>query len=414
MEISQQMNQNGCLFSINTSGVVLEVMYDSITKGSLIVGQNILQNCTITTNQKKMENVIHTILKRQAVFNWDVQFDTSDDLSDVKISGIHNKDTIFLLATKTTYDAFKIIEEIFKILKHSSHECDSHLPHNNLEAISLTNQDMQLFDEISLLNNELVNLQRELTKKNIQLEQLNSTLELKVNQRTEKIQKLLIEKDEFIQNLGHDLKTPLGPLITILPVLKKSCSTSEHDDMFDTVIRNVFLIKNVVQKSLEIARLNSPNTHLFIKDIELKPIIEDVLSDYHDEIVNNHIRITNAIPPSLKVKADKKAIQTVFANLLSNAITFRRDPCDVSFSVKKSNSEVIICCEDNGIGLSSDQIDHVFDEFYKVDGSRHDLANTGLGLSLSKRIVQMHNGKIWVESEGLNQGSSFFVQIPLA
>ena len=74
---------------------------------------------------------------------------------------------------------------------------------------------------------------------------------------------------------------------------------------------------------------------------------------------------------------------------------------------------VIVSIKDNGIGLTSDQIDHIFDEFYKADESRHDIDSIGLGMTICKRIVELHGGRIWIESHGINKGSIVYFTLPL-
>jgi signal transduction histidine kinase len=94
-------------------------------------------------------------------------------------------------------------------------------------------------------------------------------------------------------------------------------------------------------------------------------------------------------------------------NLLINAVKFTPGKGSIVFKAEKKKDFVKISITDSGIGLTPEQIEHVFEEFYKVDPSRHDLDSSGLGLSICKRIVEKHGGTIWVESPGLEKGSTF-------
>ena len=109
-----------------------------------------------------------------------------------------------------------------------------------------------------------------------QLENINRNLEDEVNKRTEEIQKLLKQKDEFIHQLGHDLKNPLGPMLNIIPVLEKHETDQRYKEMLGVVQRNVQYMKNLVVKTIELAQLNSPNTYFTLVDINLSGLIKEV------------------------------------------------------------------------------------------------------------------------------------------
>jgi len=102
-------------------------------------------------------------------------------------------------------------------------------------------------------------------------------------------------------------------------------------------------------------------------------------------------------------------MKELFDNLISNAVKYSQpDGVTITLDAQKKDDNIIVSIKDTGIGLESNQIEHVFDEFYKVDYSRHDLQSTGLGLSICKRIVEKHGGRIWVESQGKGKGSTFY------
>jgi signal transduction histidine kinase len=109
------------------------------------------------------------------------------------------------------------------------------------------------------------------------------------------------------------------------------------------------------------------------------------------------------------VLADLIQIKELFDNLISNAVKYSQENnVKITLDAKKLDDFIVVSVKDAGIGLEPQQIQHVFDEFYKADYSRHDLKSTGLGLSICKRIVEKHGGHIWVESLGKGKGSTFF------
>jgi signal transduction histidine kinase len=97
---------------------------------------------------------------------------------------------------------------------------------------------------------------------------------------------------------------------------------------------------------------------------------------------------------------------------LNNAIKYTNGPGTVLIDAKQDHAFVTVSIKDTGIGMSDQQLNKIFDEFYKADASRHDFDSSGLGLSICKRIVEKHNGRIWAESEGLGKGSTFYFTVP--
>jgi len=241
------------------------------------------------------------------------------------------------------------------------------------------------------------------------LQVMNKELERKVQDRTAEISALLKQKDEFIGQLGHDLKTPLTPLNILLPIVKEREQDPQLKEFLETIINNVRYMKNLVIKTLTLAQLNSPNTQLELRDIDLSIQIHDSLDLQRTLSEGKDIVFENNIPAETIVQVDLLQIRELFNNLISNAVKYsQEDEVKITIDAKEMDDFIVISVKDTGMGLDSDQIPHVFEEFYKADYSRHDLQSTGLGLSICKRIVEKHGGRIWVESQGKGKGSTFF------
>ena len=102
-------------------------------------------------------------------------------------------------------------------------------------------------------------------------------------------------------------------------------------------------------------------------------------------------------------------MEELLDNIISNAVKYSKEEAGkIIIDAQENNDEVKLSIEDNGQGMQKDQIEHIFDEFYKADESRHDFESTGLGLTICKRIIEHHGGKIWVESKGLGKGTTFY------
>ena len=263
---------------------------------------------------------------------------------------------------------------------------------------------------------ELVHANAMERKAREELRELNDSLEQKVEERTSEIEKLLRHKDEFITQLGHDIKTPLTPLTSLLPIIEKKVTDPELNELLGICTRNVSYIKNLVVGTLQLARLNSKDTVFDIRENKLLDIVNSVLFDNKTVFENNSIEIENRIDEKTIVFADGLRLREVFCNLISNTIKFTKDGGTVTIDVTEADYEgdgfAEISVMDTGIGLNEEAKTHLFEEFYKADQSRHELDSSGLGLVICKRIVEKHGGKIWAESPGRDKGTTFYFTIP--
>jgi signal transduction histidine kinase len=248
--------------------------------------------------------------------------------------------------------------------------------------------------------------QKELKQAHEKLQNLNKELEEKVKKRTFQIQDLLKQKDEFINQLGHDLKNPLNPLINLFPILERDEKNPERKEMFAVIKRNLDYMRNLVIKTIELARLNSPNTRFSFESLNLAEIINNGLEKNKPLFELNNVKIKNKINNNLFVKADKLRLEELFDNLMINAVKYSPYGGLITFNAKKDDDFVTISINDTGRGIEKNQIDHIFEEFYKTDQSRHDFESSGLGLPICKRIVEKHGGKIWAKSPGPGKGTT--------
>jgi len=246
-----------------------------------------------------------------------------------------------------------------------------------------------------------------------ELKVLNKDLEKKVEERTEDIQRVLEQKDEFVNQLGHDLKNPLGPLLNLLPIIEKRESDPRQKEMLNVINRNVQYMRNLVTKTIQLAQLKSPSTGLKYEQIDLRKEIHEVLSNNRLFFDEHNIDVENLISEPLMIEADTLKLQEVFNNLLNNAVKYSKDGGGtITINQQTNDDSITISIQDDGVGMTAEQLEKVFTEFYKADSSRHDFDSSGLGMPICKRIVELHGGKIWVESEGLGKGSTFCFTLP--
>ncbi len=223
-------------------------------------------------------------------------------------------------------------------------------------------------------------------------------------------------KNDFINNMTHELKTPISTISLASQMLKDS-SISEKDKNY----RQISVIiddesKRLgfhVEKVLQMAIIDKGGVELKCKKINLHELIEQILLNINLKLTEKNGRITpNLKAQKVEVLADELHLSNVFTNLLDNAIKYSKQNPLIEVDTKNINGHVVVSIKDNGIGIRKENQKKVFEKFYRVPtGNIHDVKGFGLGLSYVKKIVEQHKGHIHLSSE-TGKGSEFKVYIP--
>jgi PAS domain S-box-containing protein len=246
-------------------------------------------------------------------------------------------------------------------------------------------------------------------------------LEAKVDERTKaleaeknKVEELLQLKTQFINQLSHDLRTPLTPINTLLPIIKQDLTNEESIRQIDMIMRNAKYMNKLITDILNLARLEIPHTTMEKQKTNIKTIIEDAIDSNHTELAKNNMQAQLEADEELpEVTADPLRILEVLNNLTSNAIKYGKTGQKITYKIQKGEGQILISVQDEGQGIQPEHLEKIFDEFYKSDKSRHHIESTGLGLTICKRIIEAHNGKIWAQSDGPGRGTTIKFTLPL-
>jgi len=279
-----------------------------------------------------------------------------------------------------------------------------------IKKIEKTEEELRVKNEdLTVTTEELQAMNQELDVTREQLKDMNFNLEEKVKERTLEVQHLIEVKDEFINQLSHDLKTPITPLNTLLPIMQKKINDEKINEMLAVCIDKVKYMKSLVTNTLQLARMNSSSFEIKLSDIRLSDEVNRIVNCGSFNYEANNIQLETLISDDLYVKVDSMRFEELINNLVSNAVKYSPDGGTITLKAEETKDNMIkISIQDTGMGMNKEQADHVFDEFYKADESRHDFTSTGLGLSICKKIIEKHQGKIWVESGGIGKGCTFY------
>jgi signal transduction histidine kinase len=247
------------------------------------------------------------------------------------------------------------------------------------------------------------------------LSEMNEDLETEIRKRTGQVRGLLQQKEAFVDQLGHDLKTPLTPLVALLPLLKARCEGDEEvREMFEVLISNVQYIRKLVDDTLSLARLSGDSQPVAAEWVALKAEADKVARRLQGEAEDRRVEIHIDASTDLRIRAEKTLVSQLLAELVGNAIKYSTpEGGRVEIRADRGEAETVVHVEDTGIGMDAEGIRRAFDEFYKADAARHDRASVGLGLSICRQIVEKHGGRIWAHSDGVGTGTRVSFSLPV-
>lgn len=229
--------------------------------------------------------------------------------------------------------------------------------------------------------------------------------------------KLADLKDDFINNMTHELKTPIATITVAIEGMQKFNALNDPEKTqryLQTSRDELNRLNELVSKVLNIAVFENKEITLIKEKINIDELINDVITSEKLK-TDKQVSITyNNADKVTTIDADRFHFRNVLINLIDNAIKYSKEPVNIIITCSKSGKNAVLSIKDNGIGIPAEHIRQVFDKFHRVPtGNIHNVKGTGLGLSYVKYIVEAHGGKVMLKSE-INAGSEFIVTIPLA
>src|SRR5215467_14435084 len=222
-------------------------------------------------------------------------------------------------------------------------------------------------------------------------------------------------KDDFVNIAAHELRTPIQPILGLTQILRSRIKDNQQQQLLDTILRNAKRLQSLTQDILDVSRIESKSLDLKKELFNLNEMILNVIGDYNrvikeDQDTNLKLEFTSS-KERIFIEADKSRINQVISNLLSNAIKFTKEGT-ITATVVPNNNEIIVSVNDPGSGVDSEVLPKLFTRF--VTTSTKSKTGTGLGLFISKNIIEAHGGKIWGKNNyPAGKGASFGFSLPL-
>lgn len=349
----------------------------------------------------KALNFLTELRTRHAVFDWEMNVPLDDQIVTLHFAGGKINAHFLIVAATNGKIALALYEEMMRMENEQTNALRAALKAQTEAARAHAERDSALYDEISRLNNELVAMQRELAKQNAELERLNAL------------------KNQFLGMAAHDLRNPLSVIMSYSNFLMEDAGAALNDEQreFLRIIRqsSEFML-HLVNDLLDIAQIEAGQLRLDLQPTDLVALVRRNLALNRVLAAKKNIEIQLNDEPLPPLPLDASKMEQVLNNLMDNAVKFSPPHTTITVRVARApddDSSVLLTVQDQGPGIPPNELDKLFKPFQRASvKSPSGEKGTGLGLTIVKKIVEGHNGRIWVESQ-VGQGTTFFVTLPL-
>jgi signal transduction histidine kinase len=283
-------------------------------------------------------------------------------------------------------------------------------------------EDDSVIEELSRQNRDLVQILSELEEKREQLEQVNRRLaesNRELNEANEKLRELSDMKEEFLALTTHDLRSPLTVISGVINFFtsgRLGDMTPEQKNMVAMMERNTQSLIELVNDLLDASKLESGTLRLEVAPVELAPLVAELRETMLPMAKEKEIALEEHVPAGLPaVSADRAKLRRVLVNLLSNAVKFTPKGGRIEVNAERDGDRAVrVSVTDTGVGIPPEDLARLFDKFEQARSrATRSEKGTGLGLYITRQLVELHGGHIDVESE-VGQGSTFSFTIPTA
>ncbi len=273
--------------------------------------------------------------------------------------------------------------------------------------------------EIGVLVAAFNDMLAEIGRRSHALQESNLTLEHEMQVRHRAEQALLVadrRKDEFLATLAHELRNPLAPIRTGLDILRlRSGDAQATQRATDIMERQLRQMVRLVDDLLDVSRINTGKFAIKMGRVELKAVVNDALEVVRSYIeLHGHELVIELPDRPVFLNGDATRLAQILSNLLNNAAKYTNRGGRVTLTARVEDKNLIVSVADNGIGIAPEMLANVFEMFVQVDSTlERTNAGLGVGLSLARRLVELHHGTIEAHSGGIGRGSEFTVRLPI-
>lgn len=237
----------------------------------------------------------------------------------------------------------------------------------------------------------------------------------KIQESEEEKQKVEESKKRIIRNMAHDIKTPITSIMGYSKALleEKEKNEEERKTYLGYVYKKTERLNYLVNELFNYSKLDSSNYKIHKKEVDLTDFVLDIAAFYYGDIERNKFKLNLDVPEKvINISMDEKEMERAFGNLIINALNYNPEETEITIALREEENIAIVEVMDNGVGINENVIKDIFNEFIRGDEARSSSGGGGLGLAITKRIIELHKGKISVYSQE-GKGTTFIIELPL-
>jgi len=387
----------GTAIRCREDGTIVEVVHDGLRLVPVSAVDAHFSDFLDPDSAAKGRNFLAAMQQQKVVTDWELNAVSAGQLVSCRFAGIREGDGMLVVIARTSDEMTVLIQDLARMGNEQATALRTAIKENS-DLRAQLRQDSDLFNQISQLNNELVNLQRQLAKQNTELARLNEL------------------KNRFLGIAAHDLRNPLGNILLLVDFIRDEGERRLTDDQrkyLEQIASLGGFMLNLVDDLLDVSAIETGKLELQLEEQDLVAIIERnvTLSRMPAHKKRIAIRLDKQVD-SAPIYLDRSKIEQVISNLLSNAIKYSKPETEITVRISRTNAYILTEVVDQGQGIAKEELETLFRPFQRTSTrSTGGEKSVGLGLYIVKRIVEAHQGKIWVESAP-GRGSAFRFSLP--
>lgn len=388
---SRKDDFHGIALLCNRNGRIEQVIRNTLNLHSVPAEGASIREIIDESSLEKFNNFKSVLDKDKALSNWEINVKTHEGIEAFHFVGGAVDGRYLIVASASVSDADFYYHELIKMNNEQT---------DLLRSSIKKNSNFRHFEELSEMNNELANLQRDLYKKNSQL------------------QKVIEARDKYLGMAAHDFRNPLGGINNVCSILldeEVGPLTDEQREFIELIFESSTHLLSIVEDMLDYSTIEAGRLELQKEEADMLELLKKTVAFNTPSARKKDITIylSASLDGTRVFLFDRKKITQVLDNLISNAIKFSHTQTAITISMKITDGKIIISVQDEGQGIPEPELRYLFTPFQRprVNATNGE-KSSGLGLAICKRIVEAHEGSIWVESTP-GQGSVFSFSLPV-
>ncbi|MFW9877840.1 MAG: PAS domain S-box protein [Candidatus Thorarchaeota archaeon] len=362
-------------------------------------------------NREKYKLILDNAPDLITIINENLQHEFINEKAYNKLLGYSREDIIERTPLTRLHpdDQEQAIKELMDCFLHDEGKYETRVMHKDGYYIWLENKGKTFIDADD--KKKVLIISREITER--------KEIESKLKDQNVELEKLNELKSQFLRRATHELKTPLVSIKGYIELLLDLCKGQSNPDIIlylEQIREGSIRLEYLIQKIIENSKLESFKARLKTTKENLSALIKSSLRELKELSDSRNHSIGLNVKENLFLNIDKDQILEVLTNLLRNAIVYTPPNGIITIQTEVKNNYIIISIKDTGIGFTKKEKTQIFQQFGKINRSNFGLdlgiEGSGLGLYISKQIIELHGGEIWVKSEGRNKGSTFYISLP--